>query len=128
MKSKLRTDYLRPFEERVVRACLRSWISARKIAAKVGVKASTADVTLRRLRKRGIIEKVQIAPYGPSGYRATVSPKTMLLRRKRLAKAAALGVETLPQKLYRLLGRERAREAEQFFNQHEDAYRESNHQ
>lgn len=116
MRSKLRTDYLRPFEERVVRACLRKWRSARKIAARVGVKASTADVTLRRLRKRGVIEKVQIAPRGPAGYKATVSPKTMLLRRKRMAKASLLGVEPLHVKLYRLLGSKRAREAEQFFN------------
>ena len=118
MRSKLRTDYLRPFEEQVVRACLRSWLSARKIAAKVGVKASTVDVTLRRLRRRGVIERVQIAPRGPAGFKATVTPKTMLLRRKRMIKAAALGVEPLPQKLYRLLGRERALEAEQFFNDH----------
>ena len=128
MRSKLRTDYLRPSEERIVRACLRSWLSARKIAAKVGVKASTADVTLRRLRKRGVIQKVQIAPYGPAGYKATVSPKTMLLRRKRMAKAAFLGVEPLPQKLYRLLGRKRANEAEQFFNHYEHVTRESNQQ
>src|SRR5688572_4804635 len=100
MKSKLRTDYLRPSEERIIRACLGTWRSARKIASRAGVKVSTAEVTLRRLRKRGLIERVQISRRGPVGYKATVSEKTMLLRRRRLAKAALFGVEPLHAKLY----------------------------